>query len=167
MPDRVLNFLEFSDKYSNGTNEPISIDDITNASDNFKEGFDEETYDQPQIKPNRPISGNYEMTPAIPGEEGAPSFSEENTSTMDAPEDDEKPVESEEEDEEAEEGNPEAGANPKKKVEEHVISIKGFSEFINEELEYGSSLSEEEEECPECGEVPISNEYGSSCACTM
>lgn len=194
MPGRVLNFLEFSDKYSNASSEPTSIDDLTGAAANFEEGFDDETYDQPQIGPNRPVSGSYEATPSKPGEEGSPAFSANNTEEMNAPkEEDEESEEaeteeSEEEDadesEEVEEGNPEAGANPKKKVEEGFSLLKGFSKFINEEYEdhgdYPSlfdEFDEEEEEeeyydeeedaCPTCGEAPISNEYGYSCGCNM
>jgi hypothetical protein len=115
MPGRVLNFLEFSDKYSNGSNEPVSVDDIANASSNFEEGFDEETYNQPQIGPNRQISGNYEMTPATPGSEGAPAFSADNTEDMNAPEEGQEEGEeqeeaespAEEETESAEEGSEE------------------------------------------------------------
>ena len=197
MPGRVLNFLEFSDKYSNTSNEPTSIDDLTGAAANFEEGFDDETYDQPQIGPNRPVSGSYEATPAKPGEEGAPAFSSQNSADMNAPEEEEE-VETEEsedeseegeseEGEEVEEGNPEAGANPKKKVEESFSLLKGFSTFVNEEYGDYPSLfdegdddeyygeeddhehygEEDEDECPMCGEVPISNEYGYSCGCNM
>lgn len=202
MPGRVLNFTEFSDKYSNGSTEPASVDDIKNAAANFEEGFDEETYDQPQIGPNRPVAGNYEMTPAKPGEEGSAEFSVDNTEEMNAPKEDEEtslepleePAESNEEGEteqeegdaeedEKEEGNPEAGANPKKKVEEGITLVKGFAQFVNEEHgDYPSVFDEEdymsdeddydheEEEddtCKMCGEVPISNEYGYSCGCNM
>ena len=192
MPGRVLNFLEFSDKYSNGSTEPASVDDIKNAAANFEEGFDEETYDQPQIGPNRPVSGDYEMTPAIPGEEGSPAFSADNTADMNAPqENEEEPEEEDSEDEseedeteegesdeeETEEGNPEAGANPKKKVDEGITLVKGFAQFINEEHgdypnlfdedHYGSDEKEDDDCCAECGEVPISNEYGYSCGCNM
>ena len=193
MPGRVLNFLEFSDKYSNTSNEPTSIDDLTGAAANFEEGFDDETYDQPQIGPNRPVSGNYEVTPATPGEEGTPAFSSQNSADMNAPEEseeeetDETEEESEEEEteeseevEEVEEGNPEAGANPKKKMEESFSLVKGFTTFINEEYEGHGDYpdlfdeddeyydeDEEEDECPMCGEVPISNEYGYSCGCNM
>ena len=180
MPGRVLNFLEFSDKYSNVSNEPKSVDDMKAAASNFEEGFDEETYDQPQIGPNRPIAGNYEATPAKPGEEGAPAFSADNTEEMNAPqEDEEESTEDEEETEDkekTEDGNPEAGANPKKKVEEGVTLVKGFAQFVNEEHgdypnisdeeEYMSD-EEEDESCESCGEVPISNEYGYSCGCNM
>lgn len=151
MPGRVLNFLEFSDKYSNGSTEPTSVDDIKNAAANFEEGFDEETYDQPQIGPNRPVAGNYEATPAIPGEEGSPAFSANNTDDMSAPQEneniegeespkeededtDDESEEGETEEEGTEEGNPEAGANPKKKkVEESITLVKGFAQFVNEE----------------------------------
>ncbi|NBU48422.1 MAG: hypothetical protein EBS34_13485 [Flavobacteriales bacterium] len=96
MPGRVLNFLEFSDKYSNVSTEPTSLDDITGAAANFEEGFDEETYNQSQIGPNRPVPGKYEDTPATPGEEGALDFSTENTDKMNAPQ--EKEEDSSEED---------------------------------------------------------------------
>jgi len=157
MPGRVLNFLEFSDKYSNASNEPSSVDDLTNAASNFEEGFDDETYDQPQIGPNRPVSGSYEATPAGPGEEGSPAFSTQNTEGMNAPVEDEETEENEPEEEETEgeeteeseeddveEGNPEAGANPKKKVEEGFSLVKGFSQFVNESYSgYGSNPDDE------------------------
>jgi hypothetical protein len=192
MQGRVLNFLEFSDKYSNGNNEPATVDDMIGASNNFEEGFDDSTYDQPQIGPNRPVSGNYEMTPAMPGEESN-SFTEENSEEMEAPkplpnqvesklnleketeEDDEDEEEIEEEEEDTvEDGNPEAGANPKKKVEESLAKIKGFSEFVNEFYTYAEedldlsdedTYFDEDDTCPNCGETPISNEYGTSCGC--
>ena len=198
MPGRVLNFTEFSDKYSNGSNEPASVEDITNAASNFEEGFDEETYDQPQIGPNRPVAGNYEMTPATPGEEGAPTFSDNNTEEMNAPDGSEEHEEAESpeeeeaeheeggseegetEEEETEEGNPEAGANPKKKVEEGITLVKGFAQFVNENHgdypryfmdeesdEDDHEDHEEDDTCELCGEVPISNEYGYSCGCNM
>jgi hypothetical protein len=190
MPGRVLNFLEFSDKYSNGSTEPASVDDIKNAAANFEEGFDQETYDQPQIGPNRPVAGNYEATPAKPGEEGSPAFSANNTKDMNAPQEDEESPEEEEgeadeeeeDEDETEEGNPEAGANPKKKVEESVTLVKGFAQFINEdhgdypnlfdESDYMpddecEDCGEDDDTCEECGEVPISNEYGYSCGCNM
>jgi type IV secretory pathway VirB10-like protein len=210
MQGRVLNFLEFSDKYSTGSTEPATVDDIANAASNFEEGFDETTYDQPEIKANRPVSGEYEMTPATPGSEGAPSFSADNTEDMNAPE--ETPMENQEEvdheesespaeesaehaeggseedeeededEEDIEEGNPEAGANPKKKVEEGFTLVKGFEQFVNEagyvylpkeafskEGYYADNEGEEEDEetCPDCGEVPLRNEYGVSCGCNM
>ncbi|CAB4175490.1 hypothetical protein UFOVP972_216 [uncultured Caudovirales phage] len=170
MPGRVLNFLEFSDKYSNTSSEPTSIDDLTNAAANFEEGFDDTTYDQPQIGPNRPVSGNYEATPSKPGEEGSPAFSANNTEEMNAPsegaehEEEESPEEEEaehaeggseegesdeeDEDDDQEEGNPEAGANPKKKkVEEGITLVKGFAQFVNESYEgYGNNPSQEGED---------------------
>lgn len=149
MPGRVLNFLEFSGKYSTGSNEPLSTDDLVNAPSNFEEGFDDSTYDGPQIGPNRPVSGNYEATPPSPGESGAPAFSANQPSNMSAPEEEEEDDEEEDDDSEAEEGdekeegNPEAGANPKKKVEEGFRLVKGFAQFVNEsymeEPEHGSS----------------------------
>ena len=192
MPGRVLNFLEFSDKYSDTSNEPVSVDDITNASSNFEEGFDDETYNQPQIGPNRPVSGEYDMTPAMPGETGAPDFSMENTSDMGAPSDDDTNIidNTEEEEEEegtednedteeepADDGNPESGLSPKKKVEEGFVLIKGFTQFINEEYGDYPNLDMQrsdntddkfaEDVCSKCGEEPLLNEYGTSCGCNM
>jgi type IV secretory pathway VirB10-like protein len=196
MPGRVLNFLEFSDKYSNGSDEPVNVDDIKNASSNFEEGFDEETYDQPQIGANRPISGNYDMTPAGPGEEGAPSFSADNSDDMQAPSDIESNIDNQdmelpkptntsdedeeeededdenEEDEELEEGNPEAGANPKKKVDEGITLVKGFIQFLNEDCEEcGEQIDGDDkfnETCPDCKEDYELSEDGTvSCGCNM
>ena len=237
MPGRVLNFLEFSDKYSGGEGNEFSLDDMKNASSNFEEGFDDDTYDLPEIGANRPVSGN-DMgmaTPASPGEEGAPDFSTDSSQGMSAPSDeesleDEEPLEDEDaatqavsdsgddedeeedeedesteegeeeetdEDEELEEGNPEAGANPKKKVEESITLVKGFQQFINEsdyseyydevadytdsepyeegypgdeypeDDEDGYGMYPEDDTCQECGETPIENEYGYSCGCNM
>ena len=225
MPGRVLNFLEFSDKYSGGDNE-FSLDDMKNASSNFEEGFDDDTYNLPEIGANRPVSGEYETAPSSDDS----TFSEENSDEMNAPSD--EPIESvptndsqtndesdedeeeesdedeeeesdedeeeesdDEEEEELEEGNPEAGANPKKKVDESITLVKGFHAFINEnhydehgdyseedyseedysdeygdyseDDEYGMYPEEEEECCSACGEVPIENEYGYSCGCNM
>ena len=196
MPGRVLNFLEFSDKYSNGSDEPVNVDDIKNASSNFEEGFDEDTYDQPQIGANRPISGNYDMTPAGPGEEGAPSFSADNSDDMQAPsdielnidnqdmelpkptntsdEDEEEEDEDEENDEgeELEEGNPEAGANPKKKVDEGITLVKGFIQFLNEDCEEcGEQIGSDDkfnETCPDCkADYELSEDGTVSCGCNM
>ena len=37
----------------------------------------------------------------------------------------------------------------------------------NSDEEYGSNPWEDDDCCSECGEVPISNEYGVSCGCNM
>jgi hypothetical protein len=189
MPGRVLNFLEFSDKYSGGGDD-ISLDDIKNSSSNFEEAFDDDTYDQPEIKANRPVSGEYESTPdqptgtatqfqqempegmEAPDEPELPSQVESNLDTNKSEEDEESEEEEETEDEESEEesGNPESDA----KVEEGITLIKGFSQFINEEFESDDpshyeddDYQEEADDCPDCGESPISNEYGYSCGCNM
>jgi len=185
MPGRVLNFLEFSDKYSDGSDNQVSLDDIKNASSNFEEGFDEDTYDQPQIGANRPVSGEYEMTPSSPGETGAPSFTSDNSDDMNAPKENEESDEEEEESEESEEeeeetsskdeGNPEAGANPKKKVDEGFTLVKGFLQFVNEDedcKECGDQIgsdtfAENGDICPNCKEEYTDDEYGTSCGCNM
>jgi hypothetical protein len=208
MSGRVLNFSEFSDKYNNDNTE-LSVDDISNAASNFEDGFDETTYDQPEIKPNRPVSGDYEMTPDSPGAE---SFSSFTSKEMDAPEDDtdvstvptevviskdseeseeeteedaeEEPTEGEEEseeeteeDDEKEEGNPEAGANPKKKVDESQY-VKGFGQFVNENMDIEELVNliknhdghdhheDSEDTCPNCGELYQETEEGDiTCGC--
>ena len=180
MPGRVLNFLEFSDKYSDGSDNQVSLDDIKNASSNFEEGFDEETYDQPQIGANRPVSGEYEMTPSSPGEAGAPSFTSDNSDDMNAPDenddledenDENEESDTEETDEEENDdtdlGNPEAGANPKKKVDEGITLVKGFSQFINEDCEdCGEHIGDGT--CPDCEKDYELSEDGSvSCGCNM
>ena len=54
MPGRILNFFEFSSKYS-GSKGSSEFSDIENAASNFEQGFDQDTYDQPDLKPNRPV----------------------------------------------------------------------------------------------------------------
>lgn len=166
MPGRVLNFSEFFGKYSSETGEEKNLDSFTQSSTNFEEGFDDATYDQNPLGPNRPVSGSMDATPAQPGETGAPAFSSKLDTSMNAPEEQEIPDESEEieseesETEETEEvesdedeiedseendiPEPEAGENPKKeKVEETkgFSGLKGFKQFINES--YGEEFGEE------------------------
>ena len=177
MPGRVLNFLEFSDKYSNGSTEPASVDDIKNAAANFEEGFDEETYNQPQIGPNRPVDGNYEATPATPGEEGAPKF---NSSAADSTELSKASDENEDETPE-----PEMGANPKKKTNESLRSLLESYDDCDECMDDAIYLDQEVEDggpivmCSSCGtqkpmeaEVPEEDPWyhqglGMQCGCNM
>ena len=170
MPGRVLNFSEFYGKYSSETADEKNLDSFTQSSANFEEGFDDATYDQNPLGPNRPVSSGMEATPAQPGETGAPAFSSQVDASMNAPEEQEIPEETEEEefeetesDEDTEESpeteesdvpEPEAGANPKKEKEKMEESrkfrgLKGFSQFINESYEeyedmYDDSFGEEE-----------------------
>jgi len=166
MPGRILNFSEFFGKYSKDTEK--NLDDFTNAASNFEEGFDDETYNQNQIGPNRPVAGGTEVTPPQPGETGSPKFTSQPDTEMNAPEEEEleeTPAEqSAEETEEApeapeeEEGDetpePEMGANPEEskegeeKVEESRL-VKGFHQFISESYHDADYLSDdwnEEEE---------------------
>jgi hypothetical protein len=174
MPGRILNFSEFFGKYSSDTEK--NLDDFTNAASNFEEGFDDETYNQNQIGPNRPVAGGTEVTPPQPGETGAPKFTSQPDAEMNAPEEEEleetpeeeateTPTEqAAEETEEApeapeeEEGDetpePEMGANPEEskedeeKVEESRL-VKGFHQFISESYHDADYLSDdwnEEEE---------------------
>jgi hypothetical protein len=145
MSNRVLNFSEFNTKYSSETSTPANASDMANAAANFEEGFDDSTYDQPQIGPNRPVSGNYDITPASSGI----AFNENPSDDMNAPaegddqnwpgamaeevEDDEnEPEEVEEDEEDDDEGNPEN----EEIVEESYSVVKGFIQFINESDEY-------------------------------
>lgn len=81
MSGRVLNFSEFSDRYNQEPNE-LDADYFAQTSDNFADAFDDETYDQPEIKPNRRIAGDYEMTPDAPT---ADNFSQFASDDMNAP----------------------------------------------------------------------------------
>jgi hypothetical protein len=124
MADRVLNFSEFADKYSE--DEELDVNDVTAASGNFEEGFDDESYDSPEIKPNRPIVDGESSIPS-PNEDGAPSFTSDVDSEMVAPKDEpEEVVDQEEDDSESEvEGSPipsvdfdEDGGNPEDEDED-------------------------------------------------
>lgn len=200
MSGRVLNFSEFSGRYNQEPNE-LDADYFAQTSDNFADAFDDETYDQPEIKPNRRIAGDYEMTPDSPT---ADNFSQFASDDMNAPDetqdtedpnaaplelvvpDDEEPVEDtetpeetpeeedaeeseeseEEEDDELEEGNPEAGANPKKKKVEEGVFVKGFSQFVNENFniddvaDFLQSEGADLDTCPNCGKAYEENEKG-------
>lgn len=148
MPGRILNFSEFFGKYSKDTEK--NLDDFTNAASNFEEGFDDETYNQNQIGPNRPVAGGTEVTPPQPGETGAPKFTSQPDTEMNAPEEEEleetpeetkeTPEAPEEEEEGDETPEPEIGANPEEdteKVEESKL-VKGFHQFISESYYYDS-----------------------------
>jgi len=185
MPGRVLNFFEFSDKYSNTSATDRDLEDVTGAASNFADGFDDSTYDQPEIKPNRPVKGNYESTPSAPN-----GFNPNASNKMSAPkESDQKTNKPEEED-----GNPEES-------NESMSYAKSFKRYLNEmyddyqpedlgddeeivtTMSSGESLGidpyavegsdefgyypEDEEVCPNCGEGYFEDQYGISCGCNM
>ena len=85
--NRVLNFAEFGKKYSQeaAQDNAASYSEFTKSAENFQEGFDDDTYGDGQIGPNRPMSVGSSKTPAQPGEDGAPSFSYDSPSGMEAP----------------------------------------------------------------------------------
>lgn len=83
--NRVLNFSEFADKYSVDGDNELGIDDMSTASDAFVDGFDQDSYEGPEIKPNRPVGGEDSITPPGPGEEGSANFSSFTDSGMEAP----------------------------------------------------------------------------------
>jgi hypothetical protein len=150
MSNRVLNFSEFNTKYSSETSTPANASDMANAAANFEEGFDDSTYDQPQIGPNRPVSGNYDITPASSGlafnenpsdDMNAPAEDDQNWpgAMAEAGEDDEnEPEEVEDDENEPEEVEDDDEGNPENEeiVEESYSVVKGFIQFINESDEY-------------------------------
>lgn len=181
MPGRILNFSEFFGKYSkDSTDNKKALSDITGSAANFEEGFDKETYNKTELGPNRPVSSGSEATPPMPGESSDISFNEPIDSEMEAPEETEETAP--EETEEAETGDesekeeetpePEAGANPKEKVEEsrNFKGLKGFKEFINEmeetEYVYDEDWSNSDL-CPGCGERVEYSDAGATCGCNM
>jgi hypothetical protein len=87
MTGRVLNFFEFQEKYSTDAQQDsaASYSEFSTASDNFQTAFDDASYEGPQLGPKRPVSGGSEMTPAQPGESGAPAFNS-TSSGIEAPE---------------------------------------------------------------------------------
>ena len=97
MADRVLNFSEFQNKYSEESEQDsaVALSNFSTAADSFSAGFDDSTYDEAQLGPKRPINPA-EKTPAQPGEEGAPKFNSNATSGTEFPdeaeEDDEADV---------------------------------------------------------------------------
>lgn len=117
MGDRVLNFSEFSGKYS--SEEERDITDVAGASDNFTDAFDEESYDSPEIKPNRPVADGESAIPS-PDEDGAPSFTADVDSGMVAPSDDETELDVEVETEE--------------EIEEPTEEIESEEEEYDEEI---------------------------------
>ncbi len=184
MSGRVLNFSEFFDKYSKDTNDnKKSIDSFTNSASNFEVGFDQDTYSQTQIGPNRPISSNTEVTPPQPGEKGT-KFKSAVDSEMDAPIEE---IEDEPKTEIDETPEPEAGSNPKKadkKMSETINFelVKGFTDYVNEfngaeyvvdadwvEDRKNDPFAEHDSEvCPDCG-VEIENDDQGIvvCGCNM
>lgn len=188
MPGRILNFSEFFDKYSKDSgSDDKNLDNLTQASANFEEGFDKETYDQTQLGPNKPVSSGSDATPAMPGETGAPAFSSKEENDMSAPTDETEEVESTEMEEPTEESaeeptpetksedetpEPEAGANPEEEKESETNEslsfgkIKNFAQFIAES-DWGAdylqdddywSGEDQEEECATCGDSQYSSE---------
>jgi hypothetical protein len=182
MAGRVLNFAEFSSKFSKDSeqNTAASFDTFSHSADNFKEGFDKETYGSPEPKPNRPISTSDEPTPPQPGENGAPKF---NSSAADSTKL-EKP-ESSESSEEDETPEPEMGANPKKKTNESLEWLLERYDDCDDCMDDSILLDKEYADagpiviCSSCGtqkamdaEVPeedpwYSQEFGMQCGCNM
>ena len=131
MPGRVLTFFEFSDKYSNGDATEKDLQDVTSAASNFSDGFDDSTYDQPELKPNRPVNGGYETTPTSPT-----GFNPEHSDQMDIPEgeetdEDDDSEDKEEETDEDDDKKDEAKGNPEESNESKRI-VKSFTSYVNE-----------------------------------
>jgi hypothetical protein len=133
--NRVLNFSEFGKKYSQeaAQDTAASYSEFAKSADNFQEGFDEDTYEEGQSGPKRPIETASSETPALPGEEGAPSFSSNAPEGMEAPED----TESEEEE------KVELSDDEKESLETSVDQPK---ESDDDWEDYGNPEDEEDEE---------------------
>ena len=149
--NRVLNFSEFGKKYNQESEQDIaaSYADFSNAADNFQEGFDEDTYEDGQAGPKRPLAQGEEATPAQPGEEGAPAFKSE-TEGMEAPEEEEAEEEVDADDVEAEiDAEIEAEEAPEEEEAEDEDYGSGNPEEGEDEEEDEEEEDEEEEEANE------------------
>jgi hypothetical protein len=184
MPGRVLNFSEFSSKYSKDQQQDAaaSFDTFSTSADNFKEGFDKETYGKPEAGPNRPLSTGSENTPAQPGEKGAPKFNPTAADDTDLTKT-KAPAESDED----ETPEPEMGANPKEKKKANE-SLRSLLESYDDckDCDDGAMYLDQEVErsgpiviCSSCGtqkamdsQIPeedpwYSQEFGMQCGCNM
>jgi hypothetical protein len=142
MPDRILNFSEFFNKYSKKSNKENSLDTIISSPQNFEDGFDETTYGKTELGPNKPINHSYQSTPA-----NSNKFNIKKDETMEAPE--------EETDEENIPEPEKMGANPTKQMvkpktseevkEGKILSFDRFTK-TNEDYSFNPERYEEEEE---------------------
>jgi hypothetical protein len=145
--NRVLNFTEFAGKYNQQSEQDAaaSYSEFSKASDNFQDGFDEDTYEEGQAGPNRPIASGEETTPLSPdsmptptqGMEAPHDESEEEEEADDSVgiddlDDDEyeggNPEEDEDE-EEDEEDDEEDDANESVKFKKNRVILESFDEF--------------------------------------
>jgi hypothetical protein len=141
MSGRVLNFGEFFDKYSKGNSQELGLDAIIQSQSNFEEGFDDETYDQKPIGPRRPVTGDYEETPAGPD---TSTFAPDATDdSMEAPEE----IEAVEADDETEEIET-AGEEESEEAEEEE-SEEEESEEDDDESEEAEEDDDESDDVPE------------------
>jgi hypothetical protein len=148
MADRVLNFSEFQNKYSEESEQDsaVALSNFSTAADSFSAGFDDSTYDEAQLGPKRPIS-SAEKTPVQPGEAGAPKFNSSATSGTEFPDEAE-----DEEGEEETDVNPtygaydyEDGGNPEDDEEEDEDK-ENDEEEEDEDKENDEEEDDEEEE---------------------
>ena len=144
--NRVLNYSEFADRYNKNAEQDAaaSYSEFSKASDNFQEGFDEDTYEEGQSGPNRPIASEEEATPSSPDSMPTP------TQGMEAPQEEEDEIDADEiddseEEEEYEGGNPEEDedeededeededeeddANESVKFKESIVILESFDDF--------------------------------------
>lgn len=142
MSGRVLNFSEFNDKYSSESqSDEKNLNSFTQASSNFEEGFDKDTYNTDQLGPNRPASDHSEKTPPQPGEMGAPKFNSNKIEDMNAPEEPSGIEQPNEEEESAEPKEEKKIAKPEKSS-----GHPEGEDFNTKQKESGSPEEEEEEE---------------------
>jgi hypothetical protein len=153
--NRVLNYSEFAGKYQKNAEQDAatSYSEFSKASDNFQEGFDDDTYEDGQSGPQRPINGGGETTPDAPDSqpvptEGMEAPSDEAEETQEHEEEEEEhdgieaeEVEDDDDDEEFEEGDPEAGededeeedeeedTNESVRIRKNNFILESFDEF--------------------------------------
>lgn len=162
--DRVLNFSEFADKYSQDTaqDSAASFSEFQNAANNFQEGFDDSSYgDGNEIKPNRPLNQGEGVTPQQPGDEfpgetegmEAPTGEEEEETNFENTEGEGEESINEPEEEEME-GEEQEENETSEEEEEHEGEDDDFEDTGNpededdesEEKEEGNEDEEEEDE---------------------
>jgi hypothetical protein len=171
MPDRILNFSEFFNKYSKKSNKENSLDTIISSPQNFEDGFDETTYGKTELGPNKPINHSYQSTPA-----NSNKFNIKKDETMEAPE--------EETDEENIPEPEKMGANPAKQMvkpktseevkEGRILSFDRFTKTNEDYYDYdqegyddGESREYDEDEhrrnvSPYSGLADEPEEYGAN-----
>ena len=143
--NRVLNFSEFGKKYSQDAENNIaaSYSEFSTSSDKFQDGFDEDTYEDGQAGPKRPIQIDSSETPDAPQ-----GFNTTPSDDMDAP------IDLEDGHIEYEEGEDE--------IEDEDIEDEEIEDEDIEDEDYGDPEGEDDEEEDEDDEEEETNESAKS-----